>query len=85
MELDRVNRLVLRKHHLCEGSRCDDIIRITDDLCGLHATGAATPCLSLFARTNSFRKDHLQKALYEKKLLEKYAACATPSISSPWT
>lgn len=69
MDLDRINRLVLRKHHLTEESKIDDIIQIADDLCGLHATSATTPYLSLFARTRSFRKDDLYYALYREKRL----------------
>lgn len=69
MDLDSINRLILRKHHLTEESKIDDIVQIADDLCGLHATSATTPYLSLFARTRSFHKDDLYNALYGEKLL----------------
>ena len=69
MDLGSVNRLVLRKHHLTEESKIDDIVQIADDLCGLHATSATTPYLSLFARTHSFHKDDLYNALYGEKRL----------------
>jgi hypothetical protein len=59
----------LRKHHLTEDSRIDDIVQIADDLCGLHATSATTPYLSLFARTLSFKKEDLDNALYRDKRL----------------
>ncbi|MHA2287781.1 MAG: winged helix DNA-binding domain-containing protein [Promethearchaeota archaeon] len=67
--LDVVNQLILKKHHLTEKSRIDDILQITDDLCGLHATGTIEPYLSLFARTKSFNKEDLNNQLYIKKNL----------------
>jgi hypothetical protein len=69
MDLERINRLILRKQHLTEESKIDDIVQIADDLCGLHATSATTPYLSLFARTRSFNKDDLYNALYREKRL----------------
>jgi hypothetical protein len=69
MDLGSINWLVLHKHHLTEESKTDDIVQIVDDMCGLHATSATTPYLSLFARTRSFHKDDLYNALYREKLL----------------
>jgi len=67
--LRQVNRLVLQKQHLAEDARIEDIERVTDEIGGLHATGATTPYLSLLARCPDFRKDTLDDALYRRKSL----------------
>ena len=69
--LKTVNRFILSKQHLSEESKIDDIVQITRDIGGLHATSATTPYLSLLARTNSFVKENLQEELYQKKSLAK--------------
>lgn len=71
IDLDRVNHFVLRKQHLADDSRIDDIVRITSDIVGLHATSATTPYLSLYARTHHFEKEHLDEELYLKRNLAK--------------
>lgn len=71
LALDTVNQLILKKHHLTEDTKINDILRITNDLCGLHATETITPYLTLFARTNSFIKEDLDKLLYEEKKMGK--------------
>ena len=75
--LDKVNYLVLRKQHLTDDSRIDDIIRITRDISGLHATDSVTPYLSLFARSSNFEKDSLDEELYLKKNLGKIRCMRT--------
>ncbi len=69
LDLDQVNKLILRKHHLTQDSKIEDIIQITEDICGLHSTDLKTSYLSLFARTNRFKKLSLEVELYEKKNL----------------
>lgn len=69
LTLERVNAFVLNKHHLAAHTRIEDIIQITDDIAGLHATASTTPYLSLFARTTDFKKQLLDDALYERPLL----------------
>jgi hypothetical protein len=69
--LDSVNRFTLSKHHLTPESRTDDLVQITNDIVGLHSTSQSSPYLSLFARTNSFQKEDLDKEAYEKKNLGK--------------
>ncbi|MCJ7582049.1 MAG: winged helix DNA-binding domain-containing protein [Candidatus Aminicenantes bacterium] len=71
LSLQAVNRFILAKQHLSEDSKIDDIVRITRDIGGLHATSATTPYLSLLARTNKFAKENLQKELFQKKSLAK--------------
>ncbi len=69
--LDEINHLVLRKQHLTDNSKIDDIVQIVKDLSGLHATSSTTPYLSLFARTKNFQKKCLDEELYSAKNLGK--------------
>ena len=68
-DLNQVNKLVLKKHHLTEVDKIDDIIQITEDLCGLHSTEPKTSHLSLFVRTQNFKKSDLEKELYTSKTM----------------
>lgn len=68
-ELNNVNKFIIHKHHLTPKSKIDDIIQITDDICGLHSTELTTSYLSLFERTNNFKKENLEKELFVKKSL----------------
>lgn len=69
LTLSQVNKFVLDKQYLSEESKIDNIIQITEDICGLHSTDLKTSYLSLFARTNKFKKINLEKELYENKTL----------------
>jgi hypothetical protein len=62
--LKKVNKFVLKKHHLTKVSKINDILQITKDLCGLHATGTLEPYIQLFIRTNEFKKEDLDRELY---------------------
>ena len=64
LALESANQLILKKHHLTDDTKIDNILQITDDLCGLHATGTIEPYLTLFARTNQFKKEDLDRQLY---------------------
>lgn len=66
-----VNAFVLAKHHLTTGSRSSSVPRVVADIIGLHATAAATPYLSLFARMKHFTRDMLYTELYVKRSLAK--------------
>jgi len=68
---ESVNQFLLDKQHLNEDFKTDDIIQIVKDICALHATGTATPYISLFARAKNFRREHLDEELYLKKQLGK--------------
>ena len=70
-DLDRVNRFVLKKQHLTEDSRINDINQVVKDICGLHATHPMTPYLSLFIRTRDFHKEDLDGELYSQRSLAK--------------
>jgi hypothetical protein len=68
-ELRRINQFLLKKHYLTQDSKIDDIIQITEAICGLHSTNLTTSYLSLFARTNMFKKEDLDTELYINKNL----------------
>ena len=68
-ELETINKFLLRKQHLTKDSKIDDIIQITDDICGLHSTTLTTSYLSLFARSDSFKKLDLERELYVNRNL----------------
>jgi hypothetical protein len=63
-KLERINKFLLQKQHLTDESKIDNIIQIADDLCGLHSTNLTTSYLSLFARSNTFKKTDLEHELY---------------------
>ncbi len=69
LDLNKINKFVLQKQHLLPNSKIDDILQITDDICGLHSTELSTSYLSLLERTNNFKKEFLEKELYEHKTL----------------
>ncbi|UCE35881.1 MAG: winged helix DNA-binding domain-containing protein [Thermoplasmata archaeon] len=67
----KINSFCLKKQHLTDDSKINDIVKITKDIGGLHATSSATTYLSLFVRTNKFQRDYLNKELYVKRNLGK--------------
>jgi hypothetical protein len=66
-----INQLILSKQHLTQDSKLNDILKITEDLCGLHATGTIEPYIQLFVRSLNFKKQDLDMELYTKKTLGK--------------
>lgn len=71
LKLAHVNHFTLAKHHLTPDTRTDDLVQIAGDVGGLHATGVTTPYLSLWARTRRFKRDDLDRELYERRTLAK--------------
>jgi hypothetical protein len=69
--LAAVNHCLLRKQHLTDDSKTDDIVQIVWDVGGLHATIPKTPYLSLFSRAKNFTRKQLDEELYEKRSLGK--------------
>ncbi|UCG70063.1 MAG: AlkZ family DNA glycosylase [Thermoplasmata archaeon] len=67
----KVNSFCLEKQHLTDKSKINDIVKITKDIGGLHATSSATTYLSLFVRANEFRREYLDEELYVKRNLGK--------------
>ncbi|MFH1438476.1 MAG: winged helix DNA-binding domain-containing protein [Pseudomonadota bacterium] len=70
-DFNRVNHFMLRRQHLAQGTRGKggDVVRVTRDIGGLHATYPLSPYLSAFLRVKGFRKEQLDKELFEKKSL----------------
>ncbi len=69
LSLAKVNHFVLKKQHLADDSKMGDVVQIAKDIGGLHGTSATGPYLSLFARSNSFRRDDLAVEMSKKKSL----------------
>jgi hypothetical protein len=69
--LSEVNLFCLKKQHLTDDSRTDDIVQMVSGIGGLHATSPTTPYLSLFARAMSVAKEDLDEELYVKRNLGK--------------
>lgn len=69
--LNQANHFVLRKQHLTDESRSEDIAQTVRDIGGLHATSPTTPYLSLFSRTRDFSREKLDEELYVKRSLGK--------------
>jgi hypothetical protein len=66
---DRVNRFLLGKQHLAPEMQGEDVVRVVEDICALHATSALTPYLSLWGRVNGFRRQQLDAELYDRRRL----------------
>ncbi len=60
---------VLRNQHLVPQAQSDDLVRVVDDIVGLHATLPTTPYLSLFTRMPGFRREWLERELYVARTL----------------
>jgi hypothetical protein len=69
IEKSIINNVILRKYHLSKDSKIDYILQITEDLCGLHATGTIEPYIQLFVRMNHFIKEDLDTEPYIHKTL----------------
>jgi uncharacterized protein YcaQ len=67
----KVNSYLAHKQHLLPTSRLTDVLQVSRDIAGLHATSATGPYLSLWARTPNFRREMLEEALYEQRTLVK--------------
>ncbi len=65
---DRRARLAAR-HHLASASRADDVVRVTGDIVGLHATDPATVMLAARARLHEPSAAAIEDALYVERSL----------------
>lgn len=72
IDLAAVNHFVLKKQHLADEAKLDDVVRITKDIGGLHGTSATGPYLSLLARSISFRRDVLAIEMSQIKSLARF-------------
>jgi len=68
---ETVTRLYLIKHHLFPRANKRSVVKVVDDVCGLHAQAPTTPYLSLWSRVEDFEDKLLNRALYEDKSLAK--------------
>ena len=66
-----MNRLYLIKHHLLQKAKKNQLARVVDDVCGLHAQAPATPYLSLWSRVEDFQNSLLDQALFKDKTFVK--------------
>ncbi len=71
INVERATHFVLAKQHLTPKSRADDVLSVTHDAGGLHATAVSTPYLSLLARMSNFSRADLDRELYERQTLAK--------------
>jgi hypothetical protein len=69
--LDQINRYILHKQSLLEESKSTNLLKITENLIGLQATGAKEPYLYLFVRSEHFTKDLLDRELFFNRSLAK--------------
>ena len=84
-----VNDYVAHKQHLLPASRSRGVVKVVRDIVALHATSAAGPYLSLWARVHGFQRQTLQDALYERRELVRVLCMRTtlhvvPSDESPY-
>jgi len=70
-KLDDINRFVLAKQHLSHDSRIGKISAIVRDITALHATRPSSSYISLHARMKDFKREDLDRELFEKKTLGK--------------
>jgi hypothetical protein len=69
IDLEKVNHFILRKQHLTEDTRGDSVLDVTGDIGRLHSTSTETPYLTLYARIDGFRREHLDEELYNRRRL----------------
>jgi len=69
LPISLVNDYVAHKQHLLPASHSRDAVKVVCDIVALHATSAAGPYLSLWARIPEFQRQMLQDALYERREL----------------
>lgn len=67
LKTPRVNGYLAHKQHLLLTSHLSDAVQVTHDVAALHATGAAGPYFSLWARVPNFQREWLDDDLYEHR------------------
>ncbi len=71
IEASSVNSYLAHKQHLLPGTHLTDVVQVTRNIVALHATEAAGPHLSLWARVPDFQRQALEDALYDRRELAK--------------
>jgi hypothetical protein len=61
----------LERHHLARRAAPDDLLRVTGDICGLHAQLMSSAELSLWARIDGLAGEALHEALWRQRALVK--------------
>ncbi len=71
VSLKRVSRFYCLKHRLLCKAEKNDIEKVVNDVCGLHAQVPLTPYISLWNRVEGFERSMLDDFLYKAKVLVK--------------
>ena len=71
LSIEKVTRLYLTKHHLLKKAKKNQLVKVVNDVCGLHAQALLTPYLSLRSRVENFENAQLDQALYNDKTMVK--------------
>jgi Winged helix DNA-binding domain len=61
----------MERHHLVERSAPRELLRVVDDICGLHAQLMSSAELSLWARIDGLEREALHEALWRDRTLVK--------------
>jgi len=72
-----VNDYLAHKQRLLPTSHVTDLVQVTRGVVALHATVAAGPYLSLWARVPGFQREWLDDALYERRTLARLLCMRT--------
>ena len=67
--VDERRARLLRRHRLVPEARATEPVEAARSLVALHSTDAATVFLSTWARTHDFEPAHLERALYDERVL----------------
>ncbi|OLD34940.1 MAG: hypothetical protein AUI50_04215 [Crenarchaeota archaeon 13_1_40CM_2_52_14] len=63
--IEQLQTYCMSRQHLEVSSKASDLLKVVDDLCGLHATSTLTPYLSLLSRMKKFDPKMLDSELGE--------------------
>jgi hypothetical protein len=61
----------MERHHLVERAAPSDLVRVTGDICGLHAQVMSSAEMSLWARIDGLERDAVHEALWTRRALVK--------------
>jgi len=77
LQAQLVNDYLAHKQHLLPATHLTDLVQVTRGVVALHATFAAGPYLSLWARVPGFQREWLDDALYERRTLARLLCMRT--------
>ncbi|HUG13919.1 MAG TPA: winged helix DNA-binding domain-containing protein [Thermomicrobiales bacterium] len=61
----------MRRHHLIERAAASDLLRVTGDICGLHAQLMSSAELSVWARVDGLQRGAVDEAVWSQRALVK--------------